>query len=222
MFSKRHFPIHAALVLAICFAPLAISAPAIPSTGDHPKIAAPVGVVLATQGAQVSQISAEIGSSLYPGDTLTTDAAGSLHVRFGASQLALGPGTVVKLAEATNGVAAVLQHGLIRFSAAGSPFELRVFGVIVRPRDGAAGELVIVGPSEFQIASTKGEIAVNIDGTERIVAESTAYDVTLESSRNAADDKRIFKRKGLWIPIAIIAALTAVNLATITLSSSKF
>ena len=202
--------------LAFCFAPSARAA----VTGA--KIAAPIGVIVFTDGAQVSQISAQVGASLFIGDTLTTDSSGSMRIRFGESQLVLGPGTVVKLASATEGVAAVLQHGLVRFSASGSALELRVLDAIIHPHDGAAGEVVIVGLREFQIASTKGEIAVIIDGSERLVTESAAYDVTLDAPPALPQGKPIHKRKILWVPITMVAFLTAVGIYETSLSRSKF
>ncbi len=150
--------------------------------------AAPVGVVMVSQGAQVSQVTAQNGTSLYAGDTLNTDADGSLRVRFGTSQLMLGPATVVKVAENKNGVALVLQHGIVRFSAAGSPMELRALAAIVHPGEDASGQLSIVGPSEFQIGSTKGNLNVDIDGVDKVVSEATAYDVTLEADACGSAD----------------------------------
>ncbi len=210
----------AALICIVLFA-MPVAAATLPS-GAGPKIAAPVGVVTAAQGAQVSQITARDGTTLYAGDTLATDPDGSLRVRFGASQLMLGPGTVVKLVDAMHGVTAVLQHGLVRFAQAGSPIELRVLAAIVRPQEGAAGEVVIVGPSEFQIASTKGALDVEIDGVIKTVSESTAYDVTLVPDPDHANDKGVIKQKALWIPISIVALLTILAVTASTLSRSKF
>lgn len=184
--------------------------------------AAPVGVVMVSQGAQVSQVTAQNGTSLYAGDTLNTDADGSLRVRFGTSQLMLGPATVVKVAENKNGVALVLQHGIVRFSAAGSPMELRALAAIVQPGEDASGQLSIVGPSEFQIGSTKGNLNVDIDGVDKVVSEATAYDVTLEPT--PADPQTVGggKVRGLWILISLIALLTALGLYAALLSNSHF
>lgn len=187
-----------------------------------PKIIAPVGVVVFAEGAQVSQVTAQIGASLYAGDTLSTDANGSLRVRFGVSQLVLGPATVVKLQDAPSGIVAVLRHGVVRFNAAGSPIELRVLEAIVRPQTGASCEVIVMGPRELQVGSTKGSVVVEVDGEERVVSESTAYDVTLDSASTDPNDKRIRKSKVLWVPITIIAMLTAAFATAATLSSSKF
>jgi hypothetical protein len=213
---RRIVPVLALALFVLC---LMISAnPAQAAT----TAAAPVGVVMLGQGALVSQIPAQNGTSLYAGDTLNTDATGSLRVRFGTSQLMLGPATVVKVAEGKNGVALVLQHGIVRFSAAGSPLELRALAAIVQPGDDASGQISIVGPSEFQIGSTKGNLNVDIDGVDKVVAESTAYDVTLEPAPGQPDTVGGGKVRGLWILISLIALLTALGLWAALLSDSHF
>jgi hypothetical protein len=187
-----------------------------------PKVMAPVGVVVYAEGAQVSQVAAATGASLYAGDTLTTGERGSLRVRFGTSQLMLGPATVVKLAEAPIGVAAVLQMGVVRFASVGSPIEFRVIGAIIDPQQGTAGEIVIVGPSEFKIASTKGNLDVEIDGEVKIVGEGTAYDVTVPPGPDTSHAKHSGRdKKAIWIPISLILLLTGLLLTAATLSCSK-
>lgn len=213
---RRNVPALMIVALVVCFAFSANSALA------APKVSAPVGVVMLGQGAQVSQITAQNGTSLYVGDTLSTDATGSLRVRFGTSQLMLGPQTVVKLADSTHGVTAVLQHGIVRFSAAGSPIELRALEAIVHPQADASGEMMVVGPREFQIGSTKGNLTVDIDGANKIVAESTAYDVTLEPMPADPQTQGGGKVKGLWILIGGILVLTGLALYAATLSLSNF
>lgn len=196
-----------------------IATPALAS----PKILSPLGIVVFAQNAQISQISARNGTSIYPGDTLSTASDGSLRILFGASQLMLGPGTVVKLLDDMHGAVAVLQHGVVRFSAAGPPIELRVLAAIVRPQAGAAGELIVVGPREFQIGSTKGSLEVDVDGVKRVVTDTSAYDVTLDPDSNCTSGAHdICKHKGLWVPIALVAILTALGLYGVTLSGSKF
>lgn len=70
---RRIVPVLALAVLVCCVAFSASPAFAAPNT------TAPVGVVLLGQGAQVSQITAQNGTSLYAGDTLNTDGTGSLR-----------------------------------------------------------------------------------------------------------------------------------------------
>ena len=134
----------------------------------------------------------------------------------------LGPGTVVKLVEAAHGVSLNLQHGVVRFSAAGSPMELRALAAIVHLGDDASGQLSIVGPSEFQIGSTKGNLDVDIDGTDKVVAESTAYDVTLEPVPGDPQTAGGGRVRGLWILISLIAILTALGLYAALLSEHHF
>lgn len=190
------------------------------------SVAAPIGVVLFSAGAQISQVDAASGTSLYAGDILSTGASGSLRVRFGKSQVMLGAHSTAKVDRDDTGVAMILQLGTIRFSAAGDPLSIRALdGVIVRPiQNSAAGQLLLIGPAEFQIAATKGSLEVEIDGEKRIVAESTAYDVKLQPLSFDLDTQHAGKRKrkALWIIIPIILISTALGLTLSALSESKF
>jgi hypothetical protein len=186
------------------------------------KPAVAVGVVMSSHGGQVSQITAQNGSSLFVGDTLNTDSTGSLIVRFGASLVMLDSSTVVKVNRAKNGIALILQHGKLGFSTVGSPIELQALGVIVHPREDASRQLLIVGPCEFQIGSTRGSLNVDIDGVDKTVTESTAYDVTLDNSQTNSAGAGRDKRLATWIVIAGIALATAYVSWVAFLSRSKF
>lgn len=196
------------------------------AAGAGPKVTAPVGVVVVAQGAQISQVAAVNGSSLYPGDTLSTDASGSLRVRFGTSQLMLAPSTAVKIQQDEHAIAVILQRGIVRFSTATTVIELEALDhVVVRPQgEAASGEVAVVGANEFQVSCTRGALIVEIDGVQRIVAESTSFDVTLKDALDEDNAKHSGRRKklGLWIPISAILITTGVGLYLATLSCSKF
>jgi hypothetical protein len=197
------------------------------SAAAAPAVVAPVGVVVIAQGAQISQVAAVNGTSLYPGDTLSTDATGSLRVRFGTSQLMLGPATEVKIAQNEHVIAAILQRGIVRFSMANNAIELEALDhVAVHTHgDAASGEFVLAGPNEFQIACTHGALIVDIDGAQRVVAESSSFDVTLKDAPDYEDNaKHPGRRKklGLWVAISAILITTGVMLYLSTLSSSRF
>ena len=213
---RKALPAFGFVLVAIC---LALSSNCVLAA---PNVASSLGVIVDSRGAQISQATAKNGSSLYSGDTLSTDADGALRVRFGSSVVLLGPSSVLKIAQGTGGIGAVLQHGVVRFAVADSRLEFHTLAAIIRPEQGASGEMVIAGPSEFKIASIKGNLNVDIDGVDKVVSESTAYDVTLEPM--PADPQTVGggKVRGLWILISLIALLTALGLYEATLSKSKF
>jgi hypothetical protein len=199
--------------------------------GARPNVTAPIGVVVSAQGAQISQVDAVNGTSLYPHDTISTGVGGALRVRFGSSQLTLGPSTAVKLEQNERAIAAILQRGIVRFAAAGVGIEFQALDhVIVRAQgDAASGEFAVVSSNEFQIACTRGALIVEIDGVQRIVAESTSYDVTLKDAPDYdAQHAGHRKKLAVWIAISAILIATGVGLylanpsCGTALSCSKF
>src|SRR5580658_6834900 len=56
---------------------------------------APMGIVTSAQHAIIGNVAAIDGTSIYDGDTFSTDATGALRVRFGASQMVLGSNSEV-------------------------------------------------------------------------------------------------------------------------------
>jgi hypothetical protein len=183
------------------------------------------------QGAQISQVAAVNGTSLYPGDTLSTDATGSLRVRFGTSQLMLGPATAVKIGQAEHAIAANVQRGIIRFAAAGAAIEFQALDhVVVRAQgDAASGEFAVVSSTEFQVACTRGGLIVEIDGVQRIVAAGASFDVTLKDAPDYdAQHAGHRKKLAVWIAISAILIATGVGLylanpsCGTALSCSKF
>jgi hypothetical protein len=207
-----------ALAVTLCAAPAGAA-----GSKSAPPSNVPLGVVLTSDRAIVSQVPAQPGTSLFDGDALSTDSKGSLRVRLGNSQLLLGANTAVHLHASPGQVHAVLQQGVLRFSVVGQPLTLQALAAIIRPEESSSGEVLIVGPQEFQIGSSKGNLDVDIDGDSRVVSEATAYDVTLvpadaDASPQTAGAGRV---KGVWILIALILLLTAVGLWLATESCSS-
>ena len=208
----------ALLALFVCAAPAGAA-----GSKSAPPSNVPLGVVVTSERAVVSQVPAQPGTSLYDGDALVTDAKGSLRVRLGNSQLLLGGNTVVRLRASPAQVQAVLEQGVLRFSVVGQPLTLQALAAIIRPQQSSSGEVLILGPKEFQIGSTKGNLDVDIDGDSRVVSEATAYDVTLvpadpDASPQTTGAGRV---KGIWILIALILLLTAAGLWLALLSCSS-
>ncbi|HUK31936.1 MAG TPA: hypothetical protein VLV89_12535 [Candidatus Acidoferrum sp.] len=204
------------VILALTFASIpALSAPN-----------ASLGVVTGADHATVAQVAALDGTSVYDGDTLSTQPTGAMRLRFGNSQLVLAGDTSVMLHKTDAGVFVTLQRGIVRFSMTpGSPMEVRALdSLVVRAKgeNAAVGQLTLVSPKEFQIGSSKGDLAVTIDGTEHDVAQSQAYRVSLEETDSGATNPA--GRRGLfwiWFPIALVAAGVTIGLVLAFLSPDK-
>jgi hypothetical protein len=190
---------------------------------------APMGVVTGAQQAQIGHVAATDGTSIYDGDTISTGPNGALRLQFGGSQMVLTGGTVVSLSKTDIGVIATLLSGSVRFAnVPGSPLEVRTLkSVVVRSKgeQSSVGQLSVTGPTSFQIGSTKGDLAVSVNGVDHVVEASTAYNVNLEGDGGAGQNSRSPRAAGtsggIWIAVAAIAAGTGVALWLAFRSPSK-
>jgi len=141
--------------------------------------------------------------------------------------MALGTNTMVRINKTEAGVSATLLAGMVRFACVpGSNLEIHTLKVVeVRAKGDkpATGQLSVVASNAFQVGSTKGDLAVSVNGNERDVAESTAYRVTVEDPDPASPQitQAAGKSTGLWIAIGAVAAGTAIALALAFMSPSK-
>lgn len=146
---------------------------------------APVGVVVVGQKALLGSIPLTAGTSLFDGDTVSTQGQGALRIRLGAAQLWLGENSSLTLQRSSQGaISAKLRAGTLRFSgAAGSPLQFGVLSALIRGKQPeSAGQLAVIGANEFQVGATSGALIVDVDGDIRTVEESTAYDATLSDA----------------------------------------
>ena len=196
-----------------------------------PALAGPsssLGVVAGADKANVAQVAAVDGTSVYEGDIVSTQPTGAIRLRLGQSQLVLAGTTTIMLHKTDAGVYATLLRGSVRFSLVpGSPLEVHALdshSLVVRTKGDAAaiGQLSLVSPTVFEVGSSKGDLAVSIEGTDHVVAESTAYRVSTDDG-NGNSIVPGGKRKAFWIwfPIALVAAGITIGLVFAFLSPCK-
>jgi hypothetical protein len=189
---------------------------------------APMGIVTSAQRALVGHVIAVDGTSIYDGDTFSTEATGAVRLQFGGSQMVLTGGTTVSLNKTDAGVTATLINGSIRFSSVpGSLLEVRALKSVVIHSKGdqpAVGELTVTGPTSFQVGSTKGALDVAVNGVDHTVDASTAYNVNVDGDNGGGQSgspRAAGTSGGIWIAVAAIAAGTGVALWLAFRSPSK-
>lgn len=166
--------------LLVMLGVIALALPVLASAASA-KPDAPLGVVMLGNRANVGRVAASSGTTVYDGDTLSTDETGSLRVRFGGAQIILGPSTAVDLHQQDGMVDLILRHGVVRFAGIpGSPIELHVLQAMVRTKsDAATGQVAVLSSREFQVGSEKGDLDVNINGEDHVVSAPHAYNMTI-------------------------------------------
>jgi hypothetical protein len=146
----------------------------------------PLGLVTQAGNAKVA-----IGTTIFPGDTLATEAGGALRLNFGSSQLYLlsaSSATLSQNASATM-VHAVVGHGTVGFSSNGTDhIELEIPQGILRAANSepAYGQVTIVGPLEVVISTYRGTLSLDHDGEVRDIPAGRSYRVTMNLEPAAA------------------------------------
>ena len=185
---------------------------------------AAVGVVVSSQRTLLGSVYIVDGTSLFDGDTVSTQENGGMRIRIGESSLAIGENSMLTLRRAQQGIRLVLLSGKAQFSiTAGSHVVVDALGATISAQqDSASGVIAVMSANEFQIGATRGSLTVNVDGDVRTVAEGTNYDVKLRVSPEPAAP--VSRGKNLkiasWTIIAVIAGVTALAVQRASLSPS--
>jgi len=151
----------------------------------------PLGLVTQAENAHIGNANVAIGTTIFPGDTLATEAGGALRLNFGSSQLYLlsaSSATLSQNASATM-VHAVVGRGTVGFSSTGTDhIELEIPQGILRAANSepAYGQVTIVGPLEVIISTYRGTLSLDHDGEVRDIPAGRSYRVTMELEPAAA------------------------------------
>ena len=143
----------------------------------------PLGLVTQAQDAQIANSKVTVGTTIYSGDKVETEAKGALRLRMGASQLYLLGSSSATLTQQSDAVLAVVAHGTVGFSSDGTgQFELEVLEGIIRAANGqpAYGQVTIVGPQEIVISAYRGSLVLDNDGEIHTIPEGKSYRVTMD------------------------------------------
>ena len=153
---------------------------------DLPAFAAvekPLGSVIQAQEAQLDNAKLEVGTSIYRGDTVGTDAGGGLRLKLGGSQLYLLADSAATLAQNATAIHAVVTRGTVGFSSNGADnIELEIPQGILRAADGqpAYGQVTIMSAQEVVISAYRGALVLDNDGELHTIPAGKNYRVTLE------------------------------------------
>jgi hypothetical protein len=141
-----------------------------------------LGVIVFADHARVGLAPASVGSTVFGGDQLSTDATGSVQIRAGEARFLLANGGVATLSSDEAAPAATLIAGTATFSTANSKaFTLRFVNAAIRANtdEPTVGQISVVGPKELIVKSTRGSLAFTVGGETRLVTEGAAYRVIL-------------------------------------------
>lgn len=178
---------------------------------EIPVLGAPsrsLGVVVQAERARISSADAASGVTLFDGDTLATDATGTLRVRLGETQFSLLASSAAALRQTAGGVSARLQSGTAVFaSAKPEAFELLASEARIHARttQSTLAQVTMVGPYELMLTCQRGELEVRIGEEIHQVPEATSYRVMIEPAPAPAQGGRpLPTARSKWLPLALI------------------
>ncbi len=143
----------------------------------------PMGLVVQAQNAQISNAKLAIGTTVYPGDMVETDAGGALRLRMGTTQLYLLASSSATLGQRPDALFAEVLRGTVGFSSNGTDqLELEVPEGVIRAANGqpAYGQVTITGPQEIIVTAYRGALILDNEGELHTIPEGKSYRVTMD------------------------------------------
>ena len=191
----------------------------ISSLATAPTLAAarPLGNILFAEQARLGTVTAVVGSTIYSGDRIATDARGSVRVRVGAGQVYLLASSLATLEEYPGGISATLGRGTVGFASADeSLVVVRTSEVLIRPKNSQPthAQVSMVGPKELLVSSYRGSLEVVVGTEVHAVPEATTYRVLLETEPQ--DPAGVGAEAAKRAKVVMIFVGTAIAAAIIT------
>jgi len=150
-----------------------------------------MGTVIAADRAHLGEAKAEVGTTVYGGDSLSTEAQGSVQVRAGKARLLLLSSSSAVVSDAEGEPAAKLLNGAATFSTGNAhAFTLFASGAAIRAQTDAPtiGHVLYIGPKALLVRATRGSLVVTVDSETQVVPEGASYRVLLDQPAEMAQE----------------------------------
>lgn len=194
-----------------------IEIPAMAAPAANPP-AAPLGVVVAAENANVGASATMSGSTIYDGDRLQTQPGSTLRVRLGLGQMALKENTITDVHAFPKGFAANLNAGTVTVSSpAGQTFQIVADGATIRPANDqpTSGQISMISPTELVLTGTRGTMLVSMGDEVQTLEAGSSYrlDVEADEAAPSSDPQAphpTARSRFLWVLIPAIAVVTGI------------
>src|SRR5271165_626824 len=139
---------------------------------------AALGTVIAADRAHLGEAKAEVGTTVYGGDSLSTEAQGSVQVRAGKARLLLLSSSSAVVSDSEGAPSAKLLNGAATFST-GNAHAFTLFASLAAIRAQSdtptIGQVSYIGPKELLVHATRGSLVVTVLNDTQLVPEGTSY-----------------------------------------------
>ncbi|HXA81480.1 MAG TPA: hypothetical protein VNY56_00150 [Methylomirabilota bacterium] len=141
------------------------------------------GTIVTAEHARVGDSSAEAGTTVFSGDRLVTDLAGSVQIRAGAARFLLQSASSATLNDTEGAPSAKLFAGTATFSTGNSKaFTLLASRAVIRAQSNGPtiAQVTYLSEKELLVVSKRGPLTITVDGETELIADGAAYRVILE------------------------------------------
>jgi hypothetical protein len=162
----------------------------VPTNGSTPAV---IGTITSATSAHVGAAPASTGSTVFGGDHLSTEKLGSVQVRAGAARFLLTGASSASMGENSAAPSARLLSGTALFSTSiAKGFVLHASKAEIRPESDrpTVAQVVYISDKELQVKSTRGSLAITVEGETQIVPEAAAYRVILDPGSYYASEAK--------------------------------
>lgn len=206
-------------VCAICAVVLACAVGVLPANTAGVPNATPLGSIIAADHAHVGDGIADVGTTIYAGDYIHTDAQGSVQIRAGAARLLLLSASSA-VVNNEGFPSAKLLAGTATFSTANAnAFTLFASSAAIRPQTDAPtiGQVAFVNEKEIVVTAGRGSLVVTVDGDSQVIQEGQSYRVALDTDAQGPQGAgggplKAGRSRFLLLATALAVAGTAIGL----------
>ena len=205
----------------LCAAVLSSALVGVPLWGVPAPNVSPLGTVITADRAHVGEAIADVGTTIYSGDSIKTENQGSLQLRAGSARLLLLASSTAVVDSTAGSLSAKLLTGAAAFSTAkANAFTLFASTASIRPQTDAPtiGQVSYLDDNEIVVTARRASLVVSVEGDTQIVQEGQSYRVLLDSSdpqgpQGAGGGGPLKAGRSRFLVIATILAATGTGIA---------
>jgi hypothetical protein len=174
---------------AVHAAAVALTLACVPLWAATNPTATPLGTVIAADHARVGDAGADVGTTVYGGDRLSTEPQGNVQIRAGAARLLLSSSSAAVVNDNEGTPSAKLVQGTATFSTGNAQaFTLYASKAAIRPQSDVPtiGQVTYINDKELMVTARRGALTVSVENDVQVIEEGKSFRVLLDPEAEAA------------------------------------
>jgi hypothetical protein len=151
-------------------------------TASRPNPLPPLAIIALAEHAHVAHVNASSGTTVYPGDSLDTEAGGELRLAVGTGQIYLLSDSAANLDRKGAVLEASIERGTVGFSSLPAErFVIQTPEGVLHAANGAPayGQVTITGPKDIVVSAYTGALVLERGDQRLVVNAGQSYYVSL-------------------------------------------